>query len=141
MNHYPAAVWELAERHYTPLCVEVGADWRVLGVWGDVDRFGYRDVVDGVWLPDVMPALHGFAFEEGEVEHLWPFLATPSGLSAHCSIKRNDGGYLIIWFAAEREHAETQKIQQIANEVRLLEYRRQKLLLELREAEIKLGKL
>ena len=38
---------------------------------------------------------------------------------------------MVIWFAAEHEHAEKQKIQQIANDVRILEYRREQLLAEL----------
>lgn len=124
-------VWELAERYYSPLCVETDAAWRVLKRWGNVERYGYAGLDAGVLLPEVAPELHGFVFAAGEREHVWPFLMTPSGMSAHCCIKKSEQGFVVIWFAAEHEHAEKQKIQQIANDVRILEYRREQLLAEL----------
>jgi hypothetical protein len=139
MREYPLTVWELAERYYSPLCVEVDSAGKVCQLWGDAERYGYTELALGVELVDVAPELHGFEFEAGESEHLWPFLMTPAGVSAHCCIKKNEQGYLVIWFAAQQEYAEKQQIQQIANDVRILEYRRQQLLTELQAVQKRLS--
>ena len=135
MQHYPASVAELAVKQYAPLCVRVGLDWQVQKMWGEPAYYGYLELLPGVDLRDVVPAFHGFEFEAGESERHWPFLGTPSGISAHCCVQEAGDSYVVTWFAAEREHAETQKIQQVANEVRILSYRRNQLMAQLQDAQ------
>ncbi|MDD9892790.1 MAG: hybrid sensor histidine kinase/response regulator [Gammaproteobacteria bacterium] len=140
MQHYPASVAELAVRQYAPLCVRVGLDWCVQELWGNPGHYGYAGLQQGGDLRDAELAFHGFEFEPDESEHHWPFLATPSGMSAHCCVQAVDDCYVVTWFEADREHAETQKIQQVANEVRILSYRRNQLMVQLQEAQETLAK-
>lgn len=135
MNSYPASVGELATRQYAPLCVQVAADWSVEACWGDPARYGYPVLELGGDVREFVPALHGFAFDGDEDECALPFMGTPAGGSAHCYIQKHSAGYLITWFLAEHEHDETQKIQQIANEVRILNYRRTQLVGQLEQAQ------
>lgn len=148
-DHQPAlnnaAAYVLESRVQTllhPLLIETDREWIVQQLTGEPSFYGYERIKSGVDCRDFMPFLYGL--DEAEEDDLSPLEMTiqdmgmDNGKTADIYLSTTDNGLFILLTDATLRHRQQQQIQQIANDVRILNYRKTQLGKKLRAAHAEL---
>ena len=122
---------DLSEQRVHPICLRTDRDFQLQRSWGDLAYYGFQSIGEGEDCRDQMPFLWGF---DGDTEEELPFVGTPNDRAIHVYLKPLEEGLMVLLVDATEERDRQQDTQQIANEVRLLNYRQQQLVEDLRRA-------
>lgn len=118
------------QTHRRAICLTLNSDYSISEAWGDVDRLTPAPVPgeDG---RNVLPALHGLALDEPIVLE---FVGLPTGGTFDIHVFGEGGDVFVLLLPSELAEHKTMEMQQVANEVRLLNDKQQRLLKELEAA-------
>jgi signal transduction histidine kinase len=122
-------------RQLRPFTLSVDQRWRLRECWGEAHDIGLSAFEIGADVRESAPCLFG---QDTAHSFTLPMVTMGTGgvLDVHC-LPTPDGAY-IVFVHVDDEHDSRQRLQQTANEVRLMNDRQQKLLAELSLAKEKL---
>lgn len=118
-----------------PFCCRIDIDFRVAQMWGDAAAHGLEGLSLGDDMRDVAPFLESYPTD---TEEILPFITTREGFVSHVHLSPHVLGRTVLYLDAREELATRQRVQQLANETRLVNYRQRKLLEELIDARTEL---
>lgn len=116
--------------HHRAICFTLDSNYRILDSWGDVKALTDSSC-DGVDACEVVPALLGIPLDEPSVLE---FVGLPDAGTYDIHIFNEGSEHFVLLLPSDIEEARTKDVQQIANEVRLLNEKQRRLLVELEEA-------
>ena len=124
MTSLPAPVLDLLHRQAvdrrSPAYVRIDSDARVLGIGGNLSKYGLNDLVIGDAVDAQLPYLQGLLDSDESDPHLLTVEAD-TGVVADVFLARDNTGDLVVLLDATFELEQQKLIQQITNELRLLQ--------------------
>lgn len=118
----------IADLELRPCAITLDESLQVVAMRGHIDWYGYNNLTPGSDATEIFPFLHGA--EAGPVLE-WPLMNTVSGKSANIKLLTQRTPWLLLLTDSTALHSEKQAVQQIANEARILGYRKDQMAQEL----------
>ena len=122
------------QAHRRAICLTLDSGYTIDDAWGDLDALPHAPDT-GSDARSIIPALHGLPLDEASVME---FVGLSGSGTYDIHVFAEGSEHYVLLLPSDAAEAKTVELQQIANEVRLLNTKQQRLLQELEEARVDL---